>query len=84
MVKKDKKNKKQDGGYINWDKGGTSGRVGVFVDDIIGLVVHTINTMTDSIDVMQSMINLPNDMGTAFTEKAAPTPDQVNAVKIVG
>jgi len=76
-----KKTKKQEGGNIQWNRGGTSGNVGVFVDDIIGLVIHSINTFTDSIAVMNTVIDLPGDMGTAFSEKGAPQPNEVRITR---
>ncbi len=65
------------GGRMEWNDGGTSGSPTTLAYDIIGLVIHSINTVTDSIDVIDSINNLPADMGTAFDEQGAPNPNDV-------
>jgi len=82
MVKKNVK--KQKGGMedaISWNKGGPGGSLVTLGEDIIGTIVYTINSVINATGVVADLIELPSDMGTAFTETNAPNPDNV---KITG
>jgi len=68
--------RKQKGGE-NYSDGGTGGSPGTLAADIIGLIKYSFATISDSMNVMNSISDLPGDMGTAFDEKAAPNPDNV-------
>lgn len=61
---------------IPWDYGGTG--IEDLPADIIGVIVHTINTILNAINVMEQVIGLPANMGTAFSSPTEPTPDQVD------
>ncbi len=73
------KTKKMTGGQdeaIPWDSGGTG--ITDLPADIIGVIVHTINTILNSINVMEQVIGLPANMGTAFSSPTEPSPDDVD------
>jgi hypothetical protein len=73
------KNKKMKGGKeeaIQWDYGGTS--ITDLPADIIGVIVHTINTIVNAVDVVDQIVGLPADMGTAFSSPTEPSPDDVD------
>lgn len=74
------KQKKQKGGFegISYNAGGPSGSLTDLAEDIAGTIIYTINSVINSIGVTTDLISLPSDMGTAFTEKNAPNPDQVD------
>ena len=82
MVKKNNRKKKlQKGGMedaISWNSGGPGGSLGTLADDIIGTIIYTINSVVNAVGVVEDIIELPADMGTAFTETNAPNPDNVN------
>ena len=65
-------------GRMEWNEGSTSGNPVDTVEDIIGIIVHSINTITSSVNVMDSVFNLRRDMGVAFDEKGAPNPNNIN------
>ena len=74
-----RKNKKIKGGQaeaIPWDYGGTS--ITDLPADIIGVIVHTINTIVNAVDVVDQIVGLPADMGTAFSSPTEPSPDDVD------
>ncbi len=74
-----KKTKKMSGGKeeaIPWDYGGT--RITDLPADIIGVIVHTINTIVNAIAVVDQIVALPANMGTAFSSPTEPNPDQVD------
>jgi hypothetical protein len=74
-----KKTKKMSGGKeeaIPWDYGGTS--ITDLPADIIGVIVHTINTIVNAVAVVDNVIALPANMGTAFSSPTEPNPDDVN------
>jgi hypothetical protein len=74
-----KKIKKQKGGEsqaISWDYGGTG--ITDLPADIIGVIIYTINTIINAIDVVTDITELPGDMGTAFSEPNAPNPNDVD------
>ena len=84
-MKKEKRGKrtgkgKMRGGYegIKYDAGGPGGNLGDLAEDIVGTIVYTINSITNSIGVVTDLIELPADMGTAFSAKNAPNPNDVN------
>lgn len=80
-MKKSKKIRKQKGGQsdaINYTAGGTDGDIGTFVEDVIGIVLSTVNTVVNTVDVVVDVAELPGDMGTAFTEKNPPKPSDIN------
>ena len=61
---------------IPWDYGGTG-----IIDlpaDIIGVIVHTINTIINGIAVVDQVTGLPANMGTAFSSPTEPNPDDVD------
>jgi len=64
----------------NYDKGG----IGIkdVPENIIGLINYTIGSITSSVNVLNNIMNLPNDMGTAFSETNPPTPDTVNEMDL--
>ena len=90
MKKNDKKNdpkgkkrvgrsKKMSGGKdeaIAWDYGGTG--ITDLPADIIGVIVHTINTIINAVAVVDNIVGLPANMGTAFSSPTEPNPDQVD------
>lgn len=74
-----KKTKKMRGGKeeaIQWDYGGTS--ITDLPADIIGVIVHTINTIVNAVAVVDQLVGLPANMGTAFSSPNDPTPDDVD------
>ncbi len=74
-----KKTKKMRGGKeeaIPWDYGGTA--IEDLPADIIGVIVHTINTIINAIAVVDQLTGLPANMGTAFSSPTEPNPDQVD------
>ena len=76
-----RKNKK--GGQFpdpNYNDGGTG--ITDLPEDIIGVVNYTIGSIVSGVDVMTGLINLPGDMGTAFSETNAPNPDNVQIPKL--
>lgn len=79
QIKTKTKTKKMTGGQdeaIPWNDGGTG--IEDLPADIIGVIVHTINTILNSISVMEQVIGLPASMGTAFSSPTEPTPDDVD------
>ena len=78
-IKTKTKTKKMSGGkeeVIEWDEGGTG-----IIDipaDIIGVIVHTINTIINTVAVVDNVIDLPANMGTAFSSPTEPNPDDVD------
>ena len=86
MKKENLKNKKRTGGRrrmkggqdeaIPWDYGGTG--ITDLPADIIGVIVHTINTIINAVAVVDNVVSLPGDMGTAFSSPTEPRPDDVD------
>ena len=73
------KTKKMSGGKdeaIPWDSGGTD--ITDLPADIIGVIVHTINTIVNAIAVVDQLVGLPANMGTAFSSPTEPNPDDVD------
>ena len=73
------KNKKMSGGQdeaIPWDYGGTG--ITDLPADIIGVIVHTINTIVNAVAVVDNIVSLPANMGTAFSSPTEPSPDDVD------
>ena len=71
--------KKMSGGKeeaIPWDSGGTG--VTDLPNDIIGVIVHTINTIINAKGVVDQLVGLPANMGTAFSSPTEPSPDDVD------
>ena len=74
-----RKNKKMKGGQdeaMQWDYGGTS--ITDLPADIIGVIIHTINTIINAVGVVDDIVGLPADMGTAFSSPTEPSPDDVD------
>ena len=74
-----KKTKKMSGGKeeaIPWDYGGTN--LEDLPADIIGVIVHTINTIVNAVAVVDNIVGLPANMGTAFASPTEPSPDDVD------
>jgi hypothetical protein len=74
-----KKTKKMSGGKeeaIPWDYGGTN--IEDLPADIIGVIVHTINTIVNAVAVVDNIVGLPANMGTAFSSPNEPNPDDVD------
>ena len=67
--------KKGGSAKITWNYGGTE--IQDLPSDIIGVIVHTINTVIGSVDVVTNIVELPSNMGTAFSEPNAPNPDNI-------
>lgn len=63
--------------YINYDQGGPGGSVGTFVNDVVGIALHGVNTVGSTLDVIDTTLKLRSDMGVAFDENAAPTPNDI-------
>lgn len=80
ILKKTKtKTKKMSGGKeeaIAWDYGGTG--ITDLPADIIGVIVHTINTIVNAVAVVDQIVGLPANMGTAFSSPTEPNPDDVD------
>ena len=73
------KTKKLNGGQSEaspWDSGGTG--VTDLPNDIIGVIVHTINTIINAKGVVDQLVGLPANMGTAFSSPTEPSPDDVD------
>lgn len=73
------KTKKMCGGKeeaIRWDYGGTG--ITDLPADIIGVIVHTINTIINAVAVVDNIVGLPANMGTAFSSPTEPNPDNVD------
>ena len=73
------KTKKLNGGQseaIPWDSGGTG--ISDLPADIIGVIVHTINTIINATAVVDQLVGLPANMGTAFSSPTEPSPDDVD------
>lgn len=71
--------KKLNGGQpeaIPWDYGGTG--VTDLPSDIIGVIIHTINTMINTKAVVDQLVGLPANMGTAFSSPTEPSPNDVD------
>lgn len=71
--------KKLNGGdaeVIPWDYGGTG--ITDLPSDIIGVIVHTINTIINAVAVVDNIVGLPANMGTAFSSPTEPNPDDVD------
>ena len=71
--------KKLNGGdaeAITWNEGGTG--ITDLPADIIGVIVHTINTIINAIAVVDNIVGLPANMGTAFSSPTEPNPDDVD------
>ena len=71
--------KKLNGGKaeaIPWDYGGTG--ITDLPADIIGVIVHTINTIVNAVLVVDNLVGLPANMGAAFSSQTEPTPDDVD------
>ena len=74
-----RKTKKMSGGKeeaIAWDSGGTG--ITDLPADIIGVIVHTINTIVNAVAVVDQLVGLPANMGTAFSSPNEPSPDDVD------
>ena len=74
-----RKHKKLNGGQaetIQWDYGGTA--ISDLPADIIGVIVHTINTIINAVAVVDNIVGLPANMGTAFSSPNEPNPDDVD------
>jgi len=69
------KRKKQKGG--DYDDGGTSGSPITLAEDIYGVIVYVFQSINDAVSVINTVADLPSDMRTAFSEKGAPNPDNV-------
>lgn len=78
QVNKEKNKKKMKGGQIRYDAGGPGGSIKTLAENIIGTIVYTINSLTNSVGVVKDLIELPADMGTAFSAKNAPNPNDVD------
>ena len=79
IILKKTKTKKMSGGReeaIPWDYGGTE--ITDLPADIIGVIVHTINTIVNAVAVVDQITGLPANMGTAFSSENEPSPDQVD------
>jgi hypothetical protein len=77
------KTKKLNGGQsevIPWDSGGTG--IEDLPADIIGVIVHTINTIINATAVVDQLIGLPANMGTAFSSPTEPSPDDVDVTSM--
>jgi len=61
---------------IPWDYGGTG--ITDLPADIIGVIVHTINTIINAVAVVDQIVGLPANMGTAFSSPNEPNPDDVD------
>jgi hypothetical protein len=61
---------------IPWDYGGTA--IEDLPADIIGVIVHTINTIVNAVSVVDNIVGLPANMGTAFSSPNEPNPDDVD------
>ena len=71
--------KKMTGGQdeaISWDSGGTG--ITDLPNDIIGVIVHTINTIVNAVAVVDQLVALPANMGTAFSSPNEPNPNDVD------
>ena len=78
-IKIKRKTKKMNGGKeeaISWDYGGTG--ITDLPADIIGVIVHTINTIVNAVAVVDQIVGLPANMGTAFSSPTEPNPDDVD------
>ncbi len=72
-------NKKMNGGkeeLIQWDEGGTG--IKDLPADIIGVIIHTINTVVNTIVVVDQISGLQSNMGTAFSSPTEPNPDDID------
>jgi hypothetical protein len=61
---------------IPWDYGGTA--IEDLPADIIGVIVHTINTIVNAVLVVDNLVGLPANMGTAFSSPNEPNPNDVD------
>ena len=61
---------------IQWDYGGTG--ITDLPADIIGVIIHTINTIINAVNVVDQVVGLPANMGTAFSSPTEPSPDDVD------
>jgi len=66
------------GGDISYDAGGTGGSIGTLAENIVGTIIYTINSVINSVGVVTDLIELPSDMGTAFSAKNAPNPNNID------
>ena len=65
---------------IQWDYGGTS--ITDLPADIIGVIIHTINTIINAVGVVDNVVGLPANMGTAFSSPTEPSPDDVDVTGV--
>jgi hypothetical protein len=61
---------------IPWEYGGT--RITDLPADIIGVIVHTINTIVNAVLVVDNVSELPANMGTAFSSPTEPNPNDID------
>lgn len=61
---------------IPWEYGGTEPTD--LPADIIGVIVHTINTIVNAVMVIDNIAGLPANMGAAFSSPTEPNPDDVD------
>jgi hypothetical protein len=76
IVRRKKLNGGGDAEAIPWDYGGTG--IADLPADIIGVIVHTINTIINAVAVVDQITSLPANMGTAFSSPTEPNPDDVD------
>jgi len=57
---------------IDYTSGGTGGDIPTFVEDIAGTIVWTINSVIGSINVIEDIMGLASNMGTAFGPNVPP------------
>ena len=79
MVRKTKKSKKsikkkQKGGL---EPGSTSGNVSALANDIVGTIESIYQTIKYGVTTVVDVIELPGDMGRAYSSPAAPRPSDI-------
>jgi len=57
--------------------GSTDGTASALADDIIGMLEATFNTVKYSVETIISVVELPEDIGKAWADPAAPNPSDI-------
>lgn len=61
-----------------WLDPSTGGDIKHLISDIVGIVYASIDSIISGIGTMETIIELPSDMGKAFTAKNAPNPGSIH------
>lgn len=74
---KTKKQKGGDGDLLDYNSGGTGGSPITYIQDIFGVIVYSINALTNTALLVEDVAELPYDMSVAFESPSAPNPNNI-------